>query len=78
MIKAVDKAGNVRKVTVYLAPDWEKDGTVPSGKSVSLKKNKRYSFGSGTWSVSGDSTSYAGGMDFYVASDGQYTFTASN
>lgn len=77
-LRAEDGAGNVRVVTFYLAPEWMEDGTVPSGKTVTLYKDTQYSFGSGTWTVSGDTTSYAGGVTFYVANDGQYTFQSSN
>lgn len=77
-IKAVDLAGNSKKITFYLAPTWRKDGTVPSGKSIKLYKNKKYKLSSGTWTVDGDTTSYAGGNAFYVAQDGNYTFGTSN
>ena len=77
-MKAVDMAGNNKKITFYLAPTWRKDGTVPSGKSIKLYKNKKYKLSSGTWTVDGDTTSYAGGNAFYVAQDGTYTFGTSN
>nr|MBQ8251756.1 hypothetical protein [Lachnospiraceae bacterium] len=77
-IKAKDKAGNVAKISFYLYPKWREDGAVPKGKSVKLYKGKAYSFGEGTWTVNGDSTSYAGGNSFYVKSDGQYTMSATN
>lgn len=77
-IKAEDLAGNIRNVTFYLAPAWREDGTVPSGKAVNLYKNTAYKFGSGTWTVSGDATSYVGGNTFYVAGDGQYMLQSTN
>ena len=77
-VKAVDLAGNSKKVTFYLAPTWREDGTVPSGKSIKLYKNKKYKFSSGTWTVDGDTTNYAGGNAFYVAEDGTYTFGTAN
>ncbi|MBE5881748.1 MAG: hypothetical protein E7289_05540 [Lachnospiraceae bacterium] len=78
VIKAEDLAGNIRKITVYLEPEWMKDGTVPGGKTLQLYKDKKYTLGNGTWMVNGDSTSYVGGNAFYVSGDGQYTFTSSN
>ena len=42
---------------------------------VRLESGKAYTFGRGTWSVSGDSTSYAGGITFYVPSTGDYEIT---
>ncbi len=77
-LRAEDSAGNARVVTFYLAPEWMEDGTVPSGKTVNLYKGTPYSFGSGTWTVSGETTSYAGGVTFYVPNDGQYTFQSAN
>ena len=77
-VKAVDLAGNSKKITFYLAPTWREDGTVPGGKSIKLYKNKKYKFSGGTWKVKGDSTSYEGGNAFYVAEDGTYTFEGTN
>ena len=42
---------------------------------VSVKAGIPYGLGDGTWKVKGDTTSYAGGITFYVASDGEYEFT---
>lgn len=77
-ILAEDLAGNTKKNTFYLSPVWRESGVVPKGKSVKLYKNKKYTLGSGTWSVSGDTTSYTGGNAFYVASDGTYTFGSAD
>ncbi len=77
VLRAQDSAGNTRVVTFYLAPEWMEEGTVPSGNAVQLYKGTPYSFGSGTWTVSGDTTSYAGGVTFYVENDGQYTFQSN-
>lgn len=40
-----------------------------------LYSGEAYTFGEGTWNVSGDSTSYAGGITFYVSETGDYEFT---
>ena len=40
-----------------------------------LELGKAYTFGSGKWKVSGDSTSYAPGITFYVPSEGDYEFS---
>ncbi len=78
VIRAEDKAGNIRKVTVYLASEWRKDGKVPGGKAVKLYKNKKYKFGDENFTVSGDSTTYKGGNAFYVTQSGEYTLNAAN
>lgn len=77
VLKAKDAAGNTKVITFYLAPEWMEEGTVPSGQAVKLSKGTPYSFGNGTWTVSGDTTTYAGGVTFYVANDGQYTFQSN-
>lgn len=78
VIRAEDKAGNVRKVTVYVAPEWMENGKVPDGKAVKLYKNKKYKFGDGNFKVSGDSTTYKGGKAFYVTQSGEYTLSNAN
>ena len=40
-----------------------------------LDTGAAYELGEGTWQVSGDSTSYAGGIVFYVPESGDYEFT---
>ncbi len=77
VLRAEDAAGNAKVITFYLAPEWMEDGTVPSGQTVNLFKGTPYNFGDGTWTVAGDTTSYAGGVIFYVASDGPYTFQSN-
>lgn len=42
--------------------------------TVEVKAGVAYTLGSGTWKVTGDNTSYAGGMTFYVEEDGSYEF----
>ncbi len=74
-IVAEDAAGNKTQMQITVAGSWTKSGVIPSGLPVRLSANKLYTLGEGNWSVSGDSTSYAGGNTFYVGSDGDYTFT---
>jgi len=45
------------------------------GVALRLAKGVPYNFGSGRYRVSGDVTTYMGGMTFYVSSAGEYTFT---
>jgi len=73
-IVAIDKAGNVKNMTITVAAEWTKTGVIPSGMAVKLQAGKPYTLGSGTWNVSGDSTSYTGGAAIYVGSEGRYTF----
>ncbi len=40
-----------------------------------LDSGAPYEFGEGTWKVTGDSTSYSGGITFYVLESGDYEFT---
>lgn len=73
-IVVTDLAGHTRVVKVAVAAEWTKTGEIPSGSMVKLEAGQSYALGSGTWTVSGDSTSYAGGTTFYVGGEGQYTF----
>lgn len=74
VIVAKDKAGNKMKLTVKLASDWVKKGTVPDGSKVKLNKNQAYTLGGGTWKVEGDTTTYVGGNRFYVTGNGSFLF----
>ncbi len=74
-ITAMDLAGNKRTVSITVAASWMKSGVVPGGTVVRLMANQRYTLGSGTWKVNGDSTSYSGSADFYVGGEGEYVFT---
>ncbi len=74
-IVATDYAGNKSQVTIIMAAEWTKTGIIPNGQQVRLNANKLYSFGDGSWQVSGDSTTYSGGSNFYVGEEGDYTFT---
>lgn len=69
-----DMAGNIRNMTITVAAEWTKTGEIPSGSLVKLQAGKTYTLGSGTWTVSGDATSYSGNTTFYVGGEGQYTF----
>lgn len=74
-ITAMDLAGNKKTVNITAAASWMKSGVVPGGTAVRLMANQRYTLGSGTWKVNGDSTSYSGTADFYVGGEGEYVFT---
>ncbi len=74
-IEASDMAGNTTVMNVRVSAEWMRLGVVPSGIGVRLAPSTAYTLGAGSWSVSGDSTSYVGGNTFYVGSDGDYTFT---
>ncbi len=74
VIVAKDKAGHEKKITVTVAAPWLESGIIPSGSTVKLNAEQAYTFGSGTWQVSGDVTNYAGGVQFYVQADGSYVF----
>lgn len=73
-ILVTDKAGNIRNIKVTVAAEWTKTGEIPSGSMVKLKAGQVYTLSSGTWTVSGDSTTYNGGTVFFVGGEGQYTF----
>lgn len=74
-ITATDLAGNKNTVNITIVASWLKSGVVPNGTAIRLTANQRYMLGSGTWKVSGDSTSYTGTTGFYVGSEGEYVFT---
>ena len=73
-----DLAGNTKKVTITVAAEWTKKKEVPSGEKVKLYKNRSYKFGSKSFKVSGDETTYAGNGAFYVGDDGEYVFSEAN
>lgn len=77
-IICVDQAGNRSEAKIVVAADWMKTKQIPSGVKVKLFSKYSYTLGSGTWTVSGDSTTYTGGTSFRVKSDGEYTFSNSN
>ncbi len=74
-IVAKDKAGNKLEITCTVISSWQKNGVVPSGKKIRLKKGKKYKLDSGKWKLSGDPTSYSGGITVYVKATGEYTLT---
>lgn len=74
-IKAVDRAGNTKTITVTIAEEWMKTGVIPADKQVRLRAGKAYQLDSGTWSLQGDTTSYAGNRTIYVENSGYYTFS---
>lgn len=74
-IVATDKAGNSRTLKFDLAQKWLETGVIPANQSVYLEKNQKYQLASGkNWTVKGDSTEYAGGISFYISSNGDYVF----
>ena len=73
-ITAVDVAGNKKTILVTVAAAWMKTGIIPEGVLVNLETGNGYKLGNGNWKVAGDSTSYSGGIEFYVKKDGSYTF----
>lgn len=74
-ISAKDYAGNTTEVTIIVAAAWTESGIIPEGEVVKLNKNTAYTLDAGNWNVSGDTTTYQGGNDFYVSGEGDYTFT---
>ncbi|MGN0390802.1 MAG: InlB B-repeat-containing protein, partial [Wujia sp.] len=74
-IIGVDDAGNKKTIHVVVAADWMKTRQIPAGVKVKLFSKYSYTLGSGTWTVSGDGTTYSGNISFYVNSDGEYSFS---
>ena len=74
-VVAKDMAGNKTTVNVIVLAEWVQSGVVPCDTTISLQDEYEYNFGKGTYNVEGDTTSYAGGGNFYVRGDGKYTFT---
>lgn len=48
---------------------------IDASKTVSLSPGVPFTFGAGTYQVSGDPTVYNGDQNFYVQAEGQYTIT---
>lgn len=71
VIKAKDKAGNFTSCSIAITgKDPSEDGNVISKSGVyALKKGVSYQLSAGKWKISGDSSVYAGGNDFYVKAD---------
>lgn len=88
VIKATDKANHETTVSITVVDgdddddnkddnnkDDDNDTTVISeSRAYTLKAGTAYKLGSGKWTLSGDSAVYQGGITFYVAADGEYTF----
>lgn len=90
VIRAIDKADHETTVSITVEgegddddddnkddnnKDDDNDTTVISeSRAYSLKAGTAYKLGSGKWNLSGDSAVYQGGITFYVAADGEYTF----
>lgn len=57
----------------------EKEGgqsnLIDASKTISLSAYMPFTFGAGSYLVSGDPTVYSGNQNFFVKADGQYTFT---
>ncbi len=76
IIVAKDLAGLSTQVDIQIADEWLKTGIIPANRALQLSANKSYQFGSGTWTIDGDTTQYNGGQSFYVPVDGTYIFKA--
>ena len=74
-IFAEDIAGNEYRFVITLNATWMRTNIIPAGAPVPLELGKAYKLEEGSWTVSGDSTVYSGGGQFYVGSSGDYTFT---
>lgn len=73
-IEVLDEAGNRIEYTIIVEANWYKEGIVPFGKMIKLKKDKEYKGSSNDFMVEGDGTVYAGGASFYVTEDNEYKF----
>jgi hypothetical protein len=70
-----DEAGNETEISLILGPAWLKDGIIGEGEYY-LETKEKYHMPSGSnWSMSGDTTVYTGGTDFYANKEGQVTFS---
>lgn len=74
-IVAEDKAGNISKANLIIMAEWMKSRDIPVGEKVKLLAEYSYNLGAGKWQVSGDGTTYAGNITFYINSDGEYSFS---
>lgn len=77
VIKATDKANHETTVSITVVDgDADDDDTsvISESRAYTLKAGTAYKLGSGKWNLLGDSAVYQGGITFYVAADGEYTF----
>lgn len=76
LVEAEDVCGNKASCTVILQKMKQKTPKkVDKAGKVTLNKETQYQFSSGAWRVTGDPTSYAGDVVFYVSEDGEYELT---
>ncbi len=77
VIKAEDKAGNVKSLSLTIeggGTDVGPAGVIAESKSYSLQSDTAYTLGEGAWRVAGDPNVYPGGITFYVTTAGGYAF----
>ena len=77
-ITGIDIAGNKKNIRIVVAAEWMKSKVVPPDKKVRLYSKYGYNLGNGKWNVTGDNTTYSGNIQFYINSDGQYSFSNAN
>ena len=74
-IIGIDNAGNKVTMNIVVAEEWMKTKQIPTGVMVKLYSKYTYKLGSGSWHVSGDSTTYSGNSSICVNADGEYMFS---
>lgn len=77
-ITGIDIAGNKKNIRIVVAAEWMKTKVVPPDKKVRLYSKYGYNLGNGKWNVTGDNTTYSGNIQFYINSNGQYSFSNTN
>ena len=76
VIRVKDKAGNEKTCSITVtARTPDENGVISVNGTYALKAGTSYKLAEGKWQVGGDSTVYQGGSDFYVKTDGNYSFT---
>lgn len=74
VLSVKDEAGNETKISLITGPAWLKDGIIGEGNYY-LETGMEYHTPEGSqWSMEGDATVYAGGIDFYANKEGEFNF----
>ncbi|MBO5342018.1 MAG: hypothetical protein J6A73_04960 [Lachnospiraceae bacterium] len=75
VLSVKDEAGNETKISLITGPAWLKDGIIGEGNYY-LETGMEYHTPEGSqWSMAGDATIYAGGIDFYANKEGEFSFS---
>lgn len=74
-VVAKDEAGNTVELSFTVSAEWMKNSIIPENTNIRLLPQIAYKLAAGKWKMSGDSTTYSGGITFYIRQEGECTFS---